>query len=78
MRSGWRRLSKKSAENACQDLQSWPHDDPFDPEFGSVFFSLSGVTDDGLQEHIADRASYVEAVSLAQKLVPGIQFADPL
>jgi hypothetical protein len=51
-------------------------DDPFDDKFGRPFFGFYGVCDDGLLEHIADFESYAEAVSLARKLAPGIQFSD--
>lgn len=49
-------------------------DDPFDQEFGKPHFALYGIPADGLAEHIADRASYQEIISLAQKLAPAIQF----
>lgn len=49
-------------------------DDPFDPDFDVPYFSLYGVGDDGLLEHISDRRTYTEAVGLALKLVPGIEF----
>jgi len=47
-------------------------DDPFDEEFGPPYFALYGVVDDGLLEHIADRDTYSESLSLAQKLAPGV------
>ncbi|HEU5124554.1 MAG TPA: hypothetical protein VFW05_10875 [Verrucomicrobiae bacterium] len=49
-------------------------DDPFDEEFGKPHFALYGIPADGLAEHIADRVSYKEIISLVQKLAPGIQF----
>ncbi len=49
-------------------------DDPFDEKFGSPYFGLYGVSDDGLLEHIADRDTYSDALSLAQKLAPGVAF----
>jgi len=52
-------------------------DEPFDENFGAPYFGLYGVDADGLLEHIADRRNYAEAVSLAQKLAPGIAF-DPV
>jgi hypothetical protein len=51
-------------------------DDPFDEEFGLPYFGLYGVGQDGLFEHIADRATYLEVVTLVRKLVPGIVFPD--
>jgi hypothetical protein len=49
-------------------------DDPFDPEFEPPFFSLFGVDEGGGREHIADRETYAEAVNLACKLAPNIEF----
>jgi len=49
-------------------------DDPIDEEMGEPYFSLYGVGTDGLLEHIADRRTYEEAVTLASKLAPGIKF----
>lgn len=49
-------------------------DEPFDEELGDPYFALSGVGEDGLLEHIADRSSYSAAVELACKLAPGIAF----
>ncbi len=49
-------------------------DDPFDEAFGSPYFGLYGVEEDGVVEHIGNRESYSAALSLAQKLVPGLAF----
>ena len=49
-------------------------DDPSDEEMGEPYFSLYGVGTDGLLEHIADRRTYSEAVTLAGKIAPGIEF----
>ena len=49
-------------------------DEPFDENFGTPYFGLYGVDADGLLEHIADRRTYAESVSLAEKLAPGIAF----
>ena len=49
-------------------------DDPFDDNFDPPHFALYGVGSDGLLEHIADRQTYAEALSLAQKITPGVQF----
>ena len=49
-------------------------DDPNDEEMGEPYFSLYGVGADGLLEHIADRRTYSEAVTLADKIAPGIEF----
>ena len=61
-----------------EDTEAFTLDDePFDENFGAPYFGLYGVDADGLLEHIADRRTYAEAVSLAQKLAPGIAF-DPV
>lgn len=49
-------------------------DDPFSDAFGSVFFGFYGIGNDGLSEHIADRNSLEDALELAEKLAPGIEF----
>jgi len=46
--------------------------DPFDEEYGPPYYGLYGVGNDGLLEHIADRETYSDALSLAQKLAPGV------
>jgi len=51
-------------------------DNPFDEECGSPFFGFYGVCEDGLLEHIADFKTYSDAIGLARKLAPGIQFPD--
>ena len=53
-------------------------DDPFDAEFETPYFSLYGIGKSGLREHIANRKTYGEIVSLARKLAPGIAFPDTL
>lgn len=47
-------------------------DDPFDENFEIAYFGIYGVNNDGLMEHIADRRTYLEALSLTRKLAPGI------
>lgn len=50
-------------------------DDPFDEEWGAPYFGFYGIEDDdGLLEHIADRATYSDVIELAGKLAPGIAF----
>lgn len=52
-------------------------DEPYDEEFvGPPYFGLYGVGHDGLLEHIADRNTYPEVLTLAQKLAPGIAFPE--
>lgn len=54
-------------------------DEPFELDYGPPHFGLYGIGENGLVEHIADRDSYSDAVSLAQKLAPNIAFpAVPL
>jgi hypothetical protein len=49
-------------------------DEPFDSEFGEVFYSLYGVESDGKLAIISDFKTYLGAVELASKLAPGISF----
>jgi hypothetical protein len=51
-------------------------DDPFNEEFGAPYFALYGVAEDGLLEHIADRRIYSDALSLADRLAPGVAFPN--
>jgi hypothetical protein len=54
--------------------QYTPDDDSDDEKFGVIFFGLYGLDEHGIAEHIADRDSYANALSLAVKLAPGILF----
>ncbi len=49
-------------------------DDPFTSEFSQPYFAFCGVYESGEVEHIADRLTYMEAVNLAQGLIPGLLF----
>jgi hypothetical protein len=49
-------------------------DEPVDETYGDPYFGIYGVYEDGILEHIADRKTYSEAVSLVKKLVPEIDF----
>lgn len=49
-------------------------DELFDEEPASLAYSLYGQLMSEECEHIAERTSYEELVTLAEKLVPGIQF----
>lgn len=53
-------------------------DDPYDEEFTGPRYGLYGIQADGLPEHIADRSTYSEAVALAERLAPGVQFPTTL
>jgi len=71
----------QTVRNSTEDGDPTPYsfaDDPFDESFGKPYFGLYGVLEDGTLEHIADRRTYSEALSLAKKLVPGIDFPDRL
>lgn len=60
--------------NSCEPFTL--DDDPFDNRFSHPLFALYGVTADGLLEHIADRKTYADALSLAGKIAPGVQFPE--
>jgi hypothetical protein len=64
---------RTSNEDGDVSVYSWA-DDPFDGEFSEPYFGLYGVFEDGTVEHIADRKTYLEAVSLAKKLAPEVEF----
>lgn len=49
-------------------------DDAFDQELEPRYFGIYGIGADGLSEHIADRATYSEALEWVRKLAPGIEF----
>jgi len=75
--SAFREFRIQTVRNSMEGGESVPFtlaDEPFDDEFGAPYFGLYGVGSDDLGEHIADRKTYAEAVTLAQKLAPGIQF----
>lgn len=50
-------------------------DDPFDDDFSEPYFGLYGVYEDETIEHVADRRTYSEIVSLVKKLAPAIEFS---
>ena len=77
--SAFNRFRIQTARDYIESEDSCPYvlgDEPFDDEYGPPYFSLYGVGEDGLLEFIADRSSYSEAVKLAHKLAPGIDFPD--
>lgn len=53
-------------------------DEPFDADYGEVFYSLYGVESDGILAAIANCRSYRATVELAAKLAPGINFPREL
>jgi len=77
--SGFRAFRIQTIRNALPGPDcaafTWD-DDPHDAAFGPPFFGLYGVDAAGLSEHIADRPTLVDALELAQNLVPGVKFSD--
>lgn len=49
-------------------------DSPYDDNYGDPYFGVYGVDQEGLLEHISDRETYADAVSLVRKLAPGAAF----
>ncbi len=79
LQSAFRELRIQTVRSRIEDGEPTPYccgDEPFDEEFGSPYFGLYGVAGDGLLEHIADRRTYKEALTLAQKLAPGVEFPN--
>jgi hypothetical protein len=77
--SSFLRFRIQTVRDLLEDGDTMPftaEDDPFDEEFGPPYFALFGVGHEGITEHIADRRTYSKAVSLAQKLAPGIAFPE--
>jgi hypothetical protein len=75
--TGFREFRIQTLRNSLDDGDVVPfvaEDDPLDEEFGERYFGLYGVGEDGKLEHIADRATYGDVLSLAQRLAPGITF----
>jgi hypothetical protein len=77
--TGFREFRIQTVRDSVEDGDPMPYtgdDEPFDEEFGRPYFGLYGVGEDGRLEHIADRRTYAEALSLAQKLAPGVAFPN--
>jgi hypothetical protein len=53
-------------------------DDPFDENYGELFFTIYGVHLDGLLEPIAHKDTYQAASSLLADLLPGIGFREQM
>lgn len=51
-------------------------DDPFDENYGALWFGTYGVGPDGMSEHIADRRTYAGARELVGKLVPALPLPE--
>jgi hypothetical protein len=77
--TGFSEFRIQTVRNSVEDGDVVPFvtdDDPIDEEFGERYFGLYGVGEDGKPEHIADRRTYAKALSLAQKLAPGVAFPN--
>lgn len=77
--SGFREFRIQTVRQGDEEGNIIPYvwdDDPFDDEFGSPYFALYGIEQDGSLEHIADRNTFAEILSLAQKLAPRIEFPN--
>jgi hypothetical protein len=75
--SPFKQFRIQSVRNEIEGEDTAPYtwdDEPYDANFDVPYFSLYGVGEDGLLEHIADRKTCAEAVSLARKIVPGVEF----
>jgi hypothetical protein len=80
--SSFLRFQIQTVRDLLEDGDTMPftvEDDPFDAEFGPPYFALFGIGHAGITEHIANRRTYSETVSLAQKLAPKVEFpAQPV
>lgn len=75
--TGFREFRIQTVRNSLEDgdvVAFVADDEPFDEQFGEIYFGLYGVGEDGKLEHIADKKTYGEVLNLAQKLTPGIAF----
>jgi hypothetical protein len=75
--SPFREYRIQTARNSIDGESGSPytsHDYPYDDDFSEPYLRLFGVSDDGLHEHIADRANYREVLNLVRKLAPGVEF----
>jgi hypothetical protein len=77
--SPFKKFRIQTVRDAIENEDSFPYvagDDPFDEQFESPYFGLYGVCEDGMLELITSHSTYGEAVQLARKLAPGIDFPD--
>ncbi len=75
--SPFREYRIQTVRNSMDGESSAPYtsdDYPYDDDFSEPYLRLFGVSDDGLQEHIADRPNYREVLNLVRKLAPGVDF----
>lgn len=70
IRSVWEDLEDHNVEPIMFE------DDPADDNYGPPFLAFYGVSTNGEMEHIKDFARYADAVGLALKIAPGIQFPE--
>jgi hypothetical protein len=77
--AGFKEFRIQTVRNSLEENECSPYtsaDKPVDPEFDTPYFALYGISEDGLLEHIGNRHTYADAVNLARKIAPGIEFAD--
>lgn len=75
--AGFPQFRIQTIRDSFEDQQPTPYvagDEPFDENFGKLYFSLYGVDAAGLLEHIADRQYYKDILKLVQNLAPTIDF----
>jgi hypothetical protein len=75
--SPFREYRIQTARNSTDGEFSAPYtsdDYPYDDDFSEPYLRLFGVSDEGVQEHIADRANYREVLNLVRRLAPGVEF----
>jgi hypothetical protein len=75
--SPFKKFRIQTVRNHVEDEDASPYtpdDEPFDENYWEPYFSIYGIGDDGLLEHITDRKTLVDALDLARKLAPGIEF----
>jgi hypothetical protein len=76
--SPFKKFRIQTMRNHVEDEDASPYtadDEPFDGNYSAPYFALYGIGDDGLLEHIADRATYEDALDLARKFAPGVNFS---
>lgn len=74
--SAFRGFRIQTVRSSLEDNDATPFtadDDPFDENFSRPYFGIYGVNHDGRLEHITDRPTYGEALSLVQSLAPAIE-----
>lgn len=73
--SGFLEFRVQTVRASLEDGDAVPFtvdDDPFDDDLGPPYLALYGISMNASWEHIANRQTYQEILSLARKLAPGI------